>query len=64
MAMGKESSHCEGTASTWTLAKDYLPVQSEAATETTGIYWDLRHWFWWFRDNDAQVVFALGAGAI
>jgi len=64
LAMGKESSHCEGTLSTWTLAKDDLPGQLEATPETTGVNGDLRHWFRRLRDNDAQVVFALGAGAV
>jgi len=58
--MGEESSHCEGTGSTWTFAKDYLPVQLEAATEATGIL----HWFWWLRDDDTKVVFTLWAGAV
>ncbi len=53
LAMGEESSHCEGTASTWTFAKDYLPVQLKATHSTVGINRDLSHWFWWLRDNDA-----------
>ncbi len=32
--LGKESSHCEWTASTWTFAKDYLPVQFEPTHST------------------------------
>ncbi len=61
LAMGKESSHCEGTPSTWTLAKDYLPVQLKATHSTAGVNWDLHHWFWWLRDNDAEVIIAAGA---
>ncbi len=62
--MGKESSHCEGSASTWTFAKDYLPVQLKATHSTVGVNSNLRHWFWWLRDHNAEVVFALGAGAV
>jgi len=53
MAMRKESSHCAGTASTWTFAKDYLPVQPKAETEATGINGDLGHRLGWFRHNNA-----------
>ncbi len=41
LAIGVESSHREGTASTWTFAKDYLPGQFEATTEAMGINRDL-----------------------
>jgi len=51
--MGKEFSHYEETPSTWTFAKDDLPVQLKATPEATGVDGDLRHWFWWFRDDDA-----------
>jgi len=51
--MGGESSHYEGTPSTWTLAKDDLPVQLKATTEATGINWDYLPWFWWLRHNNA-----------
>jgi len=52
MAMGVGFSHCEGTPSTWTLAKDDLPVQLKAATEATGVNWDYLPWLWWLRHND------------
>ncbi len=64
LAMGEESSHCEGTPSTWTFSRHDLPIQFEAAHSTLGINRYLLHWFWWFRHNDAQVVFTLGAGAV
>ncbi len=53
LAMGEESSHCEGTPSTWTFAKDYLPDQLETAPETTGVDGDLLHWLRGLRDYDA-----------
>ncbi len=64
LAIGVESSHREGTASTWTFAKDYLPGQFEATTEATGINRDLPHRFMWITDNNAQVIPTLGAGAV
>jgi len=64
LAMGEESSHCEGTASTWTLAKADLPGQFEAAHSTVGINWDLRHWLRGLRNNNTEIVFTLGAGAV
>jgi len=51
--MGEESSHCEGTPSTWTLAKDDLPVQFEPTHSTVGVNGDFCHWLWWLRDNNA-----------
>jgi len=51
LAMGEESSHCEGTPSTWTLAKDYLPGQLETTHSTVGINDYLCHWFRRLRDN-------------
>ncbi len=62
--MGKEFSHYEETPSTWTFAKDDLPVQLKATTEATGINWDYLPWFWWLRDYDAKVVFTLRTGAV
>jgi len=53
MAMGEESSHCEGSPSTWTLAHDDLPGQLEATHSTVGVNGEILHWFWWLRDNDA-----------
>jgi len=64
MAMGVGFSHCEGTPSTWTLAKDDLPIQLETTHSTVGINWDLRHRSRWFRDNDAKIVVTLWAGAV
>jgi len=52
MAMGEESSHCEGTPSTWTLAKDDLPIQLETTHSTVGVNWDFIHWFRRLRHND------------
>jgi len=49
MAMGVGFSHCEGTPSTWTLAKDDLPIQLEATHSTVGVDGNLRHGFWWVR---------------
>jgi len=64
LAIGVESSHREGTASTWTFAKDYLPGQFEATTEATGINRDLPHPFGRIADNNAQVVLTLWTGAV
>ncbi len=64
LAMGEESSHCEGTASTWTLAKDYFQIQFEPTHSTVGVNWDFIHWFRRLRDNNAEVVLALWAGAV
>ena len=64
MAMGVGFSHCEGTPSTWTLAKHDLPGHFEAAPKATGVNGDLLHWLWRLRNNDAKVAFALGAGAV
>ncbi len=64
LAMGEESSHCVRTPSTWTFAKDYLPVQFEAATEATRVNEDLPYWLWWLRHNNAEVVFTLWTGAV
>ncbi len=64
MAMGVGFSHCEGTPSTWTLAKADLPVQLKATHSTVGVNGDFLHWFWWLRDNNTKIVFALGAGAV
>jgi len=64
LTMEKEFSHCEGTASTWTFAKDYLPVQFEATHRAVGVNRDLPNWFRRFRDNHAQVVVTLWAGAV
>ncbi len=64
LAIGVESSHREGTASTWTFAKDYLPGQFEATTEATGINRDLPLWLRRIRDNNAQVVLTLRTGAV
>jgi len=62
--MGKESSHHEGTPSTWTFTKDYLPGQLEATHSTVGINGDLRHWFRWLWHDYAEVIFTLGTGAV
>jgi len=62
--MGKEFSHYERTPSTWTLAKDDLSGQLEAAHSTVGVNGSLPHWLRRLRDNDAQVVFTLRAGAV
>ncbi len=62
--MGKESSHCEGTSSTLTFAHDDLPVQFEATHRAVGVNRDLPNWFRRFRDNHAQVVVTLWAGAV
>jgi len=51
--MEKEFSHYERTPSTWTFAKDYLPVQFEAAHSTVSVDGDLLHWFRRLRDYDA-----------
>jgi len=64
LTTGEESSHCEGTPSTWTLAKDDLPIQLETTHSTVSVDGDLHHWFRGLRYNDAEVVFALGAGAV
>jgi len=64
LAMGEESSHCEGTASTWTLAKDDLPIQLEATHSTVGVNGEILHWFWWLGYYDAEVIFTLEAGAV
>ncbi len=64
LAIGVESSHREGTASTWTFAKDYLPGQFEATTEATGINRDLPRRFRRISDNNAQVVLTLWAGTV
>ncbi len=64
LAMGKEFSHYERTPSTWTLAKDDLPVQFEATHRAVGVNRDLPNWFRRFRDNHAQVVVTLWAGAV
>jgi len=53
MAMGVGFSHCEGTPSIWTFAKDYPPIQLKATHSTVGVNWDFIHWFWWFRHNNA-----------
>jgi len=47
--MGKEFSHYEGTPSTWTFAKNYLPIQFEPTAKATGVNGNLRNWFWWLR---------------
>jgi len=64
MAMGVGFSHCEGTPSTWTLAKDDLPGQLEATHSTVGINRDLFHWLRRLRHHDSEVVatFRTGAG--
>jgi len=62
--MKKEFSHYERTPSTWTFAKDYLPVQLKAATEATGVDGDLLDRLGRLRDNNSQVVFTLWTGAV
>ncbi len=64
LAIGVESSHREGIASTWTFAKDYLPGQFEATTEAAGINRDLPHPFGRITDNHAHVIFTLWTGAV
>ncbi len=64
LAIGVESSHREGTASTWTFAKDYLPGQFDATTEATGINRDLPLRFRRITDKNAQVVLTLRTGAV
>jgi len=64
LAIGVESSHREGTASTWTFAKDYHPGQFKATHYTMGINRDLPLRFRRITDNNAQVVLTLRAGAV
>ena len=63
-AMGEAFCPCGWGLSTWTLAKDDLPVQPEPTHSTVGVNWDFLHWFRWLRHNDALIVVTLRTGAV